>query len=84
MFDSPERSRRGSLSLHVVLALAAIVGGSVAIWTYQRNGNDDQDVATVLADTRLRGRDENDDEAVRSVVTKEVATTGTRPTPVAA
>lgn len=65
----PGRSRWGPMSMLVVLALAAIAGGILAIWAYQSDGSDDQSVATELADTWLRGWDENDAEAIRSVFT---------------
>lgn len=74
--EAPEREaatgrkrRTWLIALVAVLVIAAIALGTWAI--IAANQTDDQAVATELADTWLRGWDENDAEAVRSVFTDD-------------
>lgn len=57
--------RRWLIFVAAILVLGAVAGGAWAI--SGASGTDDLAVATDLADTWLRGWDENDAEAVRSV-----------------
>ena len=63
--EQPQPRRRWLVFAAAVLVLGAVAGGA---WAISGAGEtDDLAVATDLADTWLRGWDENDAEAVRSV-----------------
>ncbi len=71
---APRQTTRGRLRrpwLIIVVVILALAGIAVGIWAIiEANQTDDTDnlaVATELADTWMRGWDENDAEAVRSV-----------------
>jgi hypothetical protein len=70
---TPGRSRRQWLIIVVVIVVLA--GIAVGIWAIieanQADDTGDLAVATELADTWMRGWDENDAEAVRSVFTED-------------
>ena len=65
---TPDRPRRRWPIVSV--AILVVAGIAVGIWAInQTDATDDQAVATELADTWLRGWEENDAEVVRSVFT---------------
>lgn len=66
----PIRSRRQALIIVVVILV--LTGTAVGIWAIiEANQTDNMSIATELVDTWLRGWDENDAEAVRSVFTDD-------------